>query len=267
MLRPAATASASAGDADFDAGRGCRTPRGARRPAPPLARAWRPLTWSSRRRCCRSAIRHRQDALRRAFAAAGHRLRLRLDELAHRRWILSGASSQWRNARAGKCFDTLVNGDYANGDGRRRDRQGIDRRTVRPARGVYGLLEPDTAAEFVDEFAEVPVDCLTSSGWRLPTTSVASRPDPEPDERLRDPPHCDGARRIAQAVPRDPRFHEWARASRAADARWPTGSRVARCAECRQLVGAFGNAGSRGAVKSSCTTCRATPAAASADGF
>ncbi|RPH62261.1 MAG: AAA family ATPase, partial [Burkholderiales bacterium] len=29
-------------------------------------------------------------------------------------WVLSGASSQWRNSRAGKVFDTLVHGDYAN---------------------------------------------------------------------------------------------------------------------------------------------------------
>ena len=28
--------------------------------------------------------------------------------------MLSGASSQWKNARSGKVFDTLVNGDYAN---------------------------------------------------------------------------------------------------------------------------------------------------------
>ena len=29
-------------------------------------------------------------------------------------WILSGASSQWRNAKPGKVFDALVNGSYAN---------------------------------------------------------------------------------------------------------------------------------------------------------
>ena len=50
-------------------------------------------------------------------------------------WVLSGASSQWKNAKPGKVFDTLVNGDYANpGDRGRRDRQGERRRAVRPAR-------------------------------------------------------------------------------------------------------------------------------------
>ena len=29
-------------------------------------------------------------------------------------WVLSGASSQWKNAKPGKVFDTFLNGDYAN---------------------------------------------------------------------------------------------------------------------------------------------------------
>lgn len=29
-------------------------------------------------------------------------------------WVLSGASSQWKGARAGKVFETLVEGQYAN---------------------------------------------------------------------------------------------------------------------------------------------------------
>jgi ATP-dependent Lon protease len=29
-------------------------------------------------------------------------------------WVLSGASSQWKGARAGKVFEALVEGDYAN---------------------------------------------------------------------------------------------------------------------------------------------------------
>jgi ATP-dependent Lon protease len=50
-------------------------------------------------------------------------------------WVLSGASSQWKNAKPGKVFDTFVNGDYANpGHRGRRDRQGEARRPVRPAR-------------------------------------------------------------------------------------------------------------------------------------
>jgi len=29
-------------------------------------------------------------------------------------WVLSGASSQWKGARPGKVFETLVDGAYAN---------------------------------------------------------------------------------------------------------------------------------------------------------
>ena len=29
-------------------------------------------------------------------------------------WVLSGASSQWKNAKPGKVFDTFLNGDFAN---------------------------------------------------------------------------------------------------------------------------------------------------------
>ncbi|GIL07107.1 MAG: hypothetical protein BroJett031_36270 [Betaproteobacteria bacterium] len=75
-------------------------------------------------------------------------------------WILSGASAQWKNAKPGKVFDALVNGDYANPvivvD--EIDKSGGDQQ-YDPLGSLYTLLEPDTAAEFVDEFAEVPVDC------------------------------------------------------------------------------------------------------------
>ena len=50
-------------------------------------------------------------------------------------WVLSGASSQWKGARPGKVFETLVDGQYAKpGDGGRRDRQGWRRARLRPAR-------------------------------------------------------------------------------------------------------------------------------------
>src|SRR5690606_38279229 len=74
-------------------------------------------------------------------------------------WILSGASSQWKNARCGKVFDTLVHGDYANPvlvvdeiDKAASDGQ------YDPLGALYSLLEQETAREFVDEFAEVPID-------------------------------------------------------------------------------------------------------------
>jgi ATP-dependent Lon protease len=76
-------------------------------------------------------------------------------------WVLSGASSQWRNAKTGKVFDTAGQRRLRQpGAGARRDRQGRRRRAARPARArCTGLLEQDTAREFVDEFAEVPIDC------------------------------------------------------------------------------------------------------------
>src|SRR5229473_3486578 len=74
-------------------------------------------------------------------------------------WVLSGASSQWKNAKPGKVFETILNGTYANpvimvdeldkaGGGNQYD----------PLGALYMLLERDTAAEFVDEFVEVPID-------------------------------------------------------------------------------------------------------------
>ena len=74
-------------------------------------------------------------------------------------WVLSGASSQWKGARAGKVFETLVDGQYANPVmvvdeiDKARGEQAYD-----PLGALYSLLEHDTAEQFVDEFAEVAVD-------------------------------------------------------------------------------------------------------------
>lgn len=74
-------------------------------------------------------------------------------------WILSGSSSQWRGARPGKVFETLVDGDYCNPVvlldeiDKARSEGAYD-----PLGSLYSLLEHDTAKAFVDEFAEVPVD-------------------------------------------------------------------------------------------------------------
>ena len=74
-------------------------------------------------------------------------------------WILSGASSQWKGARPGKVFETLVDGAYANPVmvvdeiDKARAEQAYD-----PLGALYSLLEHDTAAQFTDEFAEVAID-------------------------------------------------------------------------------------------------------------
>ena len=163
-------------------------------------------------------------------------------------WILSGASAQWRNARAGKVFDTLVNGDYANPvivideiDKTATDGQ------YDPLGALYSLLEPGTAAEFVDEFAEIPLDC-SEIVW-VATANDASR-IPEPIlNRMNvyeiEPPDREGARRIAQSLYREIRdSHSWG-------AQFPEMLDVAVADKLaavapremrRQLVGAFGNA-------------------------
>lgn len=163
-------------------------------------------------------------------------------------WILSGASSQWRNSRTGKVFDTLVHGDYANPvivvdeiDKASADGQ------YDPLGALYSLLEPDTAAEFVDEFAEIPLDC-SEIVWVATANDAERIPDPILN-RMNvyeiAAPDRDGAQRIAQALYRELRnAHEWG-------ARFPEQAaaavleRLARCAprEMRRLlVGAFGNA-------------------------
>jgi ATP-dependent Lon protease len=74
-------------------------------------------------------------------------------------WILSGASSQWSNAKPGKVAHALVAGDYANPlmvlD--EVDKAGGDSR-YDPMGALYGLLERDTARAFKDEFIEVEMD-------------------------------------------------------------------------------------------------------------
>ena len=74
-------------------------------------------------------------------------------------WILSGASSQWTNAKPGKVAATLIHGEYANPlmvlD--EVDKAGGDSR-YDPMGPLYGLLEGDTARKFKDEFIEVDID-------------------------------------------------------------------------------------------------------------
>ena len=71
-------------------------------------------------------------------------------------WVLSGASSQWKGARPGKVFETLVDGQYANPVmvvdeiDKARGEHAYD-----PMGALYALLEPDTASHFKDEFIDV----------------------------------------------------------------------------------------------------------------
>ena len=93
-------------------------------------------------------------------------------------WLLSGASSQWKGARPGKVFETLVDGPYANPvmvvD--EIDKAGGEH-AYDPLGALYSLLEHDTALHFTDEFAEVPVDA-SQVIWIATANDGRAIPDP-----------------------------------------------------------------------------------------
>ncbi len=163
-------------------------------------------------------------------------------------WILSGASAQWKNAKPGKVFDALVNGDYANPvivvD--EIDKSGGDQQ-YDPLGSLYTLLEHETACEFVDEFAEVPIDA-SDVVWVATANDARSIPEPilnRMNVYTIDPPDAEGARRIAASIYRELRDeHAWGRQfpeTLAADAL----DRLARLKprEMRRvMLAAFGNA-------------------------
>jgi ATP-dependent Lon protease len=93
-------------------------------------------------------------------------------------WVLSGASSQWKGARPGKIFETLVDGAYANPVmvvdeiDKARGEHAYD-----PLGALYSLLEHDTASSFVDEFAEVSIDA-SQVIWVATANDEHAIPDP-----------------------------------------------------------------------------------------
>ncbi|HNP05135.1 MAG TPA: AAA family ATPase, partial [Rhodocyclaceae bacterium] len=93
-------------------------------------------------------------------------------------WILSGASSQWNNAKPGKVAHTLVHGEFANPivvlD--EVDKAGGDSR-YDPMGALYGLLEKETARHFKDEFVEIDMD---ASHILWVSTANDERSIPEP---------------------------------------------------------------------------------------
>ena len=130
-------------------------------------------------------------------------------------WVLSGASSQWKNAKPGKVFDTFLNGDYANpvivvdeldkasGDGQ-----------YDPLGALYELLEVQTATRFIDEFVELPIDA-SGAVWLATANDPARIPEPLLD-RLAvyeiEPPDAEGSARIASIIYQEIRSsHDWGR--------------------------------------------------------
>jgi len=130
-------------------------------------------------------------------------------------WVLSGASSQWKNAKPGKVFDTFLNGEYANPvivvdelDKASSDGQ------YDPLGALYELLEVETATRFVDEFVELPIDA-SGAVWLATANDAARIPEPlvnrltvyeieAPDEA--------GSLRIARTIYSEVRnAHDWGR--------------------------------------------------------
>ena len=93
-------------------------------------------------------------------------------------WILSGASSQWKGARPGKVFETLVDGEYANPV---MVADEIDKASGEssydPLGALYSLLEHDTAQSFTDEYAEIAIDA-SQVIWIATANDERQIPDP-----------------------------------------------------------------------------------------
>jgi ATP-dependent Lon protease len=128
-------------------------------------------------------------------------------------WVLSGSSSQWKNAKPGKVFDTFLNGSYANPvilvD--EIDKAGGDAQ-YDPLGALYTLLEHDTATQFIDEFVEIPID-TSDAVWIATANDAARIPDPILN-RMNvyhiEPPDHAGAMRIALNVYAEIRnSHDW----------------------------------------------------------
>ena len=130
-------------------------------------------------------------------------------------WVLSGASSQWKGARPGKIFETLVDGAYANPVmvvdeiDKARGEHAYD-----PLGALYGLLEHDTACCFTDEFAEVSIDA-SQVIWVATANDEHAIPEPILNRMNVHEVHApdrDAARTIALRLYRGIRAeHDWGR--------------------------------------------------------
>ena len=163
-------------------------------------------------------------------------------------WILSGASSQWKGARPGKVFETLVDGQYANPvmvvD--EIDKSGGEH-SYDPLGSLYSLLEHDTAGNFTDEFAEVPIDA-SQVIWVATANDARGIPDPILN-RMNvfeiEMPDAEAARQIAAKLYRGIRAdHAWGQRFDEApgEAVLEALGRLAPREMRRALMVAFGNA-------------------------
>lgn len=170
-------------------------------------------------------------------------------------WLLSGSSSQWKEAKPGKIFNTLVDGEYANPVITIDE---IDKASTGaqydPLGALYSLLEHDTASSFTDEFAEISID---ASQVIWVTTANDEKSIPKPILNRMNvfeitQPTLDQARQIAIRLYRSIRTsHNWGNnfeeepESELVDYLAEIGPREMR----RTLVASFGNARLRDSSK------------------
>jgi ATP-dependent Lon protease len=163
-------------------------------------------------------------------------------------WVLSGASSQWKGARPGKVFETLVDGQYANPVmvvdeiDKARGEHAYD-----PLGALYSLLEHDTAGAFTDEFAEVAIDA-SQVIWVATANDERAIPDPilnRMNVYQVEMPDREAARSIARRLYHGIRAeHDWGRRfdPEPADAVLERLSELAPREMRRAWMTAFGNA-------------------------
>ncbi|TCV90652.1 AAA family ATPase [Sulfurirhabdus autotrophica] len=161
-------------------------------------------------------------------------------------WVLSGASSQWTNAKPGKVAQSLVNGEYANPlitlD--EVDKAGGDSR-YDPMGALYSLLEQDTAKHFKDEFIEVSVDA-SHILWIATANDESSIPEPilnRMNVYTIERPDYEGSLKIALAVYQDIlNDHNWGFPTEPAQNVLEKLASIAPRDMRKLLIDAFGNA-------------------------
>jgi ATP-dependent Lon protease len=128
-------------------------------------------------------------------------------------FVLSGSSSQWKGAKPGKVFDTLIHEEWANPVVVLDE---IDKASgdvaYDPLGALYTLLEHDTASRFTDEYADVAVDA-SQVVWVATANDARAIPRPIVN-RMNvyeiDAPDAQAARRIAASLYSSIRqAHEW----------------------------------------------------------
>lgn len=161
-------------------------------------------------------------------------------------WILSGASSQWANAKPGKVAQSLINGEFANPlialD--EVDKAGGDSR-YDPMGALYGLLERETAIHFKDEFVEVDIDA-SNILWVATANDESSIPEPilnRMNVYVIERPDYDASIKIARSIYRDIlEQHKWVFVAEPSDDVLDCLAAVSPRDMRKVLLDAFGNA-------------------------